>query len=85
MIKRTNTARIKPSSTKRSPSSEKEKNQQKHCNQDNYGADDIFHLKISFIKKNRLNGLILTYPDKNKWPLEIDTGGHHLLIKELPE
>jgi hypothetical protein len=51
MIKRTNTARIKPSITKRSPSSEKEKNQQKHCNQDNYGADDIFHLKISFIKK----------------------------------
>ena len=51
MIKKTNTARIKPSIPKRSPPSEKEKSQHKHCNQDNYGANYIFHLKIFFIKK----------------------------------
>jgi hypothetical protein len=51
MIKRTKTARIKPSIPKRSPPSEKEKKQHKHCNQDNDDADYIFHLKISFIKK----------------------------------
>jgi len=51
MIKRTNTARIKPATSKRSPPSEKEKKQHKHCNQDNYDADYIFHLKISFFKK----------------------------------
>jgi len=63
MIKRTNTARIKPSIPKRSPPSEKEKSQHKYYNQDNYDADYIFHLKISFIKKNRLNGIIFTSPD----------------------